>query len=44
MLPIDFTKRMKELLGEEWLNKSLFRIGASSLMEDLEKRLISSDE
>ena len=35
---------VKELLGEEWLNKSLFRIGASSLMEDLEKRLISSDD
>ena len=35
---------VKELLGEEWLNKSLFRIGASSLMEELEKRLISSDE
>ena len=35
---------VKEVLGEEWLNKSLFRIGASGLVEDLEKRLISSDE
>lgn len=35
---------VKELLGEEWLTKSLFRIGASSLVDDLEKRFISSDE
>lgn len=30
---------VKEILGESWLNKELFRIGASSLVGDLEKRL-----
>ena len=30
---------VKEILGEEWLNKELFRIGASSLVGDIEKRL-----
>ena len=30
---------VKEVLGKEWLNKNLFRIGASSLVEDIEKRL-----
>ena len=30
---------VKELLGESWLNKDLFRIGASSLVGDIEKRL-----
>lgn len=30
---------IKEILGEEWLNKELFRIGASSLVGDIEKRL-----
>lgn len=30
---------VKEVLGKDWLNKDLFRIGASSLVEDLEKRL-----
>lgn len=30
---------VKETLGEEWLNKDLFRIGASSLVGDIEKRL-----
>lgn len=30
---------VKEVLGEEWLNKDLFRIGASSLVGDIEKRL-----
>lgn len=30
---------VKEILGEEWLNKTLFRIGASSLVGDIEKRL-----
>ena len=35
---------VKEVLGEEWLNPSLFRIGASSLVAALEKRLISFDE
>ena len=35
---------VKEVLGEEWLNPSLFRIGASSLVAALEKQLISFDE
>ncbi|MDH6356188.1 deoxyribose-phosphate aldolase [Parabacteroides sp. PF5-9] len=30
---------VKEILGESWLNKELFRIGASSLIHDIEKRL-----
>jgi len=30
---------MKEELGDEWLNNSLFRIGASSLVEDIERQL-----
>ena len=30
---------VKEILGDEWLNKDLFRIGASSLVGDIEKRL-----
>ena len=30
---------VKEVLGSEWLNKDLFRIGASSLVEDIEHRL-----
>lgn len=30
---------VKEALGEEWLHKDLFRIGASSLVGDIEKRL-----
>lgn len=30
---------VKETLGEEWLTKELFRIGASSLVGDIEKRL-----
>lgn len=30
---------VKEILGEEWLNNQLFRIGASSLVGDIEKRL-----
>lgn len=30
---------VKETLGEEWLHKDLFRIGASSLVGDIEKRL-----
>ncbi|MDR0575760.1 MAG: deoxyribose-phosphate aldolase [Tannerella sp.] len=29
---------VKEILGEEWMNKDLFRIGASSLAEDIERR------
>jgi len=31
---------VKEILGKDWLNKELFRIGASSLIEDIEKRLL----
>jgi len=30
---------VKEVLGKDWLNKDLFRIGASSLVGDIEKRL-----
>ena len=30
---------VKEILGKEWLNKDLFRIGASRLVNDIEKRL-----
>lgn len=30
---------VKEILGNEWLNKDLFRIGASSLVGDIEQRL-----
>lgn len=30
---------VKEILGKEWLNKDLFRIGASHLVCDIEKRL-----
>ena len=30
---------VKEILGKEWLNKDLFRIGASSLIGDIEKRI-----
>lgn len=30
---------VKEILGNDWLNKDLFRIGASSLVGDIEKRL-----
>ena len=30
---------VKEVLGESWLNPSLFRIGASSLVGDIEKRI-----
>lgn len=30
---------VKEILGEEWLNKDYFRIGASSLVGDIVKRL-----
>ena len=29
---------VKEVLGEEWINKDLFRIGASSLVSDIESR------
>lgn len=30
---------IKDVLGNDWLNKDLFRIGASSLLHDLESRL-----
>ena len=30
---------VKEVLGNEWLNKDSFRIGASSLVGDIENRL-----
>lgn len=30
---------VKEVLGKDWLNKDLFRIGASSLVDDIERRL-----
>lgn len=30
---------VKEILGDEWLTKDLFRIGASSLVGDIERRL-----
>jgi deoxyribose-phosphate aldolase len=30
---------VKEVLGKEWMNKDLFRIGASNLVVDIEKRL-----
>lgn len=30
---------VKDILGEEWLTKELFRIGASSLLNDIEERL-----
>jgi deoxyribose-phosphate aldolase len=30
---------VKGVLGKEWLNKDLFRIGASNLVSDIEKRL-----
>jgi deoxyribose-phosphate aldolase len=30
---------VKEILGKEWINKDLFRIGASNLVTDIEKRL-----
>ncbi|MDD4114724.1 MAG: deoxyribose-phosphate aldolase, partial [Massilibacteroides sp.] len=30
---------VKEVLGEEWINKALFRIGASGLLSNIEHRL-----
>ena len=32
---------VKEVLGKDWLNKDLFRIGASSLVGDIEKKIDS---
>lgn len=31
---------MKEELGDEWLNPHLFRLGASSLLTDIERQVI----
>ncbi len=36
---VRFYTIVKEVLGEEWLNKELFRIGASGLLTDIEQRL-----
>lgn len=36
---LDFLILMKEELGNEWLNNNLFRIGASSLLGDIERQL-----
>ena len=30
---------VKKELGDDWLNKKLFRIGASALLTDIEKRI-----
>lgn len=36
---LDWLMLMKEELGNEWLNNSLFRIGASGLLSDIERQL-----
>jgi deoxyribose-phosphate aldolase len=36
---LDWLILMKEELGNEWLNNTLFRIGASSLLADIERQL-----
>jgi deoxyribose-phosphate aldolase len=36
---LDWEILMKEELGDEWLQPSLFRIGASSLLSDIERQL-----
>ena len=36
---LDWLILMKEELSNEWLNNSLFRIGASSLLSDIERQL-----
>jgi len=36
---LDWLILMKEELGNEWLNNTLFRIGASSLLSDIERQL-----
>src|SRR6266566_557029 len=36
---LDWLILMKEELGNEWLSNSLFRIGASSLLSDIERQL-----
>jgi deoxyribose-phosphate aldolase len=36
---LDWLILMKEELGDEWLNNTLFRIGASGLLSDIERQL-----
>jgi deoxyribose-phosphate aldolase len=36
---LDWLALMKEELGNEWLNNTLFRIGASALLSDIERQL-----
>jgi deoxyribose-phosphate aldolase len=36
---LDFMILMKEELGEDWLSPSLFRVGASTLLADIERQL-----
>jgi deoxyribose-phosphate aldolase len=36
---LDWLALMKEELGKEWLNSTLFRIGASGLLTDIERQL-----
>lgn len=36
---VNYYTILKKVLGNEWLNKGLFRIGASSLVSDIEQRL-----
>ena len=36
---LDYLILIKEELGDEWLNKNLFRFGASSLLGDIERQL-----
>ena len=36
---IDFLILMKEELGNDWLQPNLFRMGASSLLSDIERQL-----
>ena len=36
---LDWLILMKEELGNDWLNNSLFRIGASGLLSDIERQL-----
>src|SRR5260370_22834035 len=36
---LDWLMLMKEELGNEWLHNSLFRIGASGLLSDIERQL-----
>jgi deoxyribose-phosphate aldolase len=36
---LDWLALMKEELGDAWLSSNLFRIGASSLLTDIERQL-----